>query len=157
MRRNSSEFADLLVRQAKRENQIADLAGTGLERTVVTCRADGCDRSFFGVSNLRDHADAVHTFDDIRQMVAEKGRETYGRDGDYKATPVVPSIWVWVQDIAEDWVVLSVEEASECKLLQMDYSILNSVVTLGEPQEVVRRTVYDAVPSVNANTTTPAS
>lgn len=112
-------------------------------RTI--CTDSACGRAFLTVGAMVDHAEAVHTFDDTRKMVHEVVRETYGRTGDYKATPVIPSIWTWIEDMATDWVVFSVENGNDTTLNKASYSIVDGNVTLGEPIEVRRRTVYEPV------------
>lgn len=131
----------------------ADLAAEGLP-----CWSD-CARTFLDFDQMVEHAERVHvffepdpdraeallTFDDTRKLVHEFIREKFGREGDYRATPPVPSIWTWVEDMASDWVVYSIE-GGETALYKASYSITDGLVTLGEPVEVRRRTVYDPVP-----------
>lgn len=112
--------------------------------TMIECPHDDCDRSFLHKDQLTEHAEAVHTFSDIERLVSERIRETYGQKGDYKAN--VPSVYAWVNDMATDWVVFSVEKGSASTLYKASYSIVDNDVTLGVPAEVVRRTVYEAVP-----------
>lgn len=109
------------------------------------CVAPECERAFRDESALRDHAEAVHTFEDIRRILSEVLREKFGRRGDYKTEPIVPTIWVWIDDFAVDWVVFMVEEGNDSQLLKASYVIVDGVVTLGEPYEVRRRTVYEPV------------
>lgn len=127
--------------------------------SLHSCTATDCAREFL-TEGLRDeHASRVHmagektmeraeallTFDDTRRMVHEFVREKYGRTGDYKATPVIPSIWTWIEDMASDWVVFTVEEGNDTKLYKASYAITDNAVTLGDPVEVRRRTVYEPV------------
>lgn len=141
MKRQDSGYVQVLLRQARLEGG-DDLAGTGIVKTKVTCRAPECGRHFFGLHALQEHAESVHTFDDIRQILNEFVREKFGRPG----TNSKPGIYVWVNDIAEDWVVWSVEDAKDCALYKATYAIdADNKVTLGTPAEVVRRTVYDPV------------
>lgn len=109
------------------------------------CPEEGCERSFRDEAGLFEHAEAVHTFDDIRRLVSEAVREKYGRAGQYNASPPIPAIWVWVDDLADDWVVYMVEEGVDSTLYKASYSITDNEVTLGEPTEVRRRTVYEPV------------
>lgn len=122
------------------------------------CGRDGCARTFVDEALLTQHIHLVHvgektieraealmTFDDTRKIVHEFIREKFGRTGDYKATPVVPSIWTWIEDLATDWVVYTVENGNDTTLYKASYSILDGVVSLGEPVEVRRRTVYEPV------------
>lgn len=121
-----------------------------------------CDRSFLSRSALADHAEAVHapltiqremadkadgepTFSDIEEMVREAVREKYYEPGDYRATPVVESVWAYVRDLSVSWVVFCVESGGDDTLYQASYSILDGKVNLGEPVEVVRKTVYEPV------------
>lgn len=124
---------------------LADIALGQVRRAGIECFEEVCERAFLNFDKMIEHAEAVHTFDDIRMMVREVIREKYGRSGDYQAVPPVPSIWTWIEDLADDWVVFSVEESNDTKLLKASYSIVDNNVTLGEPVEVRRRTVYDAV------------
>ena len=102
------------------------------------------DRNF-SVDQFLDHAEAVHTFDDIQRLVSEAVREKYYRRGNYETAPIVPSVWAWVQDLSEDWVVFTVESDGDTTLYKSAYSITDGAVTLGEPGEVKRRTIYEAV------------
>lgn len=129
-------------------NEKADLASDQVLAVPCMDAADAdCARSFLDFEAMVDHAEAVHTFDDIRAMVSEEIREKYNVRGDYRATPPVPSVWAWVADLADDWVVFELDGDGDSKLYKASYSILDNKVTLGEPVEVVRRTVYDAVNS----------
>lgn len=122
------------------------------------CADPTCARSFLDEAAMTDHARRVHvgektveraeallTFDDTRKIVYEHIRETFGRQGDYKANPIIPSIWTWIEDMAVDWVVYTVEEANDTTLFKASFSILDGVVSLGTPVEVRRRTVYEPV------------
>jgi len=124
------------------EKAYADIATlTGIE-----CPGEDCGRRFFTDEAFIDHAEKVHTFSDIERLVGQELREKFGRRGDYEATPPVSSIWVWISDIADDWVVYQVEGGDNEGLFQIDYTIDQSDnVTFGDPVEVVRRTVYDPV------------
>lgn len=135
--KRSNEYVNQLVEQAQHE-----------QSGRLVCRAHDCDRSFLDVATLTEHAEAVHTFEDIRRMVAEVCRDKYGRRGDYEADPIVPTVWVWIEDLADDWVVFMVEEGNSSDLFKASYEISpEGVVTLGEPLQVRRRTVYDATPA----------
>ena len=117
----------------------------------LSCRAADCGREFRNLDRLRDHAEAVHTFEDIRRILAEYIRETYGKRGDYKADPIVPAIWTWIDDLAADWVVFMVEEGNDSKLLKASYTLVDGNVTIGEAIEVRRRTVYEPVKTEGAS------
>lgn len=140
-------LVDHLVGVAKRENR-ADWSNANSAR--VTCRAEQCGREFRDLAALQDHAEAVHTFDDIRRMVRDAVADKYNVEGDYRATPVLPGTWTYVEDLATDWVVFFKETGSDSSLFKSSYSITDGVVTLGEPVEVTRRTVYEAVSSAPA-------
>lgn len=149
MRTYDSSYADVLVRQAMDEHNASDRANERMDMATmpVICRDQDCGRGFRGLKALRDHAESVHTFSDIEQLLREHIREKFGRRGDYEAEPPIPSIWTWVNDLAVDWVVFTVDGPSnDMKLLKCSYTIdADNNVTLGDPVEVVRRTVYDPV------------
>lgn len=145
MKRRENAYVKVLLDQARLESRL-DMADGRLAKVV--CRAPECGRDFFGLRALQDHAESVHTFSDIEQMVGEQVREQYAKPGDYKATPPISAIYAWVRDIADDWVVFVVE-GTESKLYKADYTITDTKVTLGAPAEVVRRTVYDAASKEN--------
>lgn len=142
MRTKNSEYAKVLVHQAYSEGfnpktGIQELA----DKTSVTCRDPDCGRNFRGLRALQEHAESVHTFNDIQRMLSEVVREKYGKpysDGN-------PGTYVWVEDVSDDWVVFCVEAPKDSSLQKASYSIDGTDVTLGESTEVVRRTVYEAV------------
>ena len=109
--------------------------------SLHACTAPGCSRQFLDRGRLQDHADAVHTFDDITQQVAEALREAFGSGG---ATALGdPRIYCWIQDISDVWVVFQLEiSGGDTSLQQASYTILDGVVSFGDPVEVVRQTVY---------------
>lgn len=122
------------------------------------CNDPTCERAFLDEAAMTGHfwlvhagektierAEALLTFDDTRKIVYEHIREAFGRQGDYKATPIVPAIWTWIEDLAADWVVYTVEEGNEISLFKASYAITDGAVTLGEAVEVRRRTVYEPV------------
>lgn len=122
-------------------NEKASLDVAGEYR--FACHDEACDRAFLDFEQMIDHAEAVHTFDDIRRMVHEAVREEYGNKG---TTGVAgTSKWVWIDDLADDWVVFMIEEGANSQLLKASYSITDGAVTLGEPSEVRRRTVYETL------------
>lgn len=136
-------------------NDAADLAGVV---SPYECYDPTCERAFRAVDTMFEHALVVHegektieraeavlTFDDTRKILHEYIREQFGRTGDYNASPPVPGIWTWIEDMAVDWVVYTVEEGNESTLYKASYSILDGVVSLGEPVEVRRRTVYEPI------------
>lgn len=150
--RRSSGYVKVLIDAAHRKvglmkrDAAATITPLRVECLAPECMDAGSGRPFFGTLALREHAEAVHTFDDIRRVLCDYLRERFGRPGDYNAEPPVQGIWVWVEDLAVDWVVWSREEGTDSMLLKADYSIdADNQITLGEPTEVVRRTVYDPV------------
>lgn len=115
------------------------------QTTLHSCDAPSCGRQFLDVATLRDHADAVHTFDDIRTMVCEALRAKFGDTG---ASPGVTNgpTYLWVVDLADDWVVFQRETADGTGLYKSSYVIdSDGMVTLGDPAGVQRRTVYEPV------------
>jgi len=109
----------------------------------IVCWDESCARQFISFDTMVEHAEAVHTFSDIHQMLREKVREEFGQDGDRNAG--IPHIWVYVVDAAPDWLVFERESEGDSGLFKVSYSIVDNKVTLGEPVEVVRRTVYEPV------------
>lgn len=104
-----------------------------------------CERQFIDAATLHEHADSVHTFDDIRGMVSEEVRETYGTSTNGPSGLSAP--YTWVVDLADDWCVFQLEAVGSCKLMKVGYLLTgNSVTLVGEPFEVVRQTVYVAAP-----------
>jgi hypothetical protein len=139
-------------------NDAAYLTDEATRGFHVPCYDEACTREFIVPSMMLEHADRVHvgektieraeallTFDDTRKIIHEHIREKYGRTGDYNATPPVPGIWTWIEDLATDWVVFTVEEGNESTLYKASYSVVDGVVSLGEPAEVRRRTVYEPI------------
>lgn len=116
--------------------------------SLHTCPEPDCGRAFLDKLSLADHAEAVHTFDDIRQQVSEAVREKFGSGNaaDFPPSPNTPRVYTWVQDIADDWVVFQKETPDDCKLFKSSYAIDgDGNVTLGDPVEVQRQTVYTPV------------
>jgi hypothetical protein len=55
-------------------------------------------------------------------------------------------VWAWVEDLTDEWVVFQLENGGNCSLQQAPYTMDDSgEVTIGDPVEVQRRTVYEAV------------
>jgi hypothetical protein len=133
-----------------RVSAIVDAASLDVHGRTV-CPAPGCDRAFLSVDQLEDHAEAVHTFGDVERLVSEAVREKFGRRGDYQANPPIPSIYCWVNDIATDWVVFTVEGGdTQIKetLYKAPYTVAeDGKVSIGTPVHVRRRTVYEVVGS----------
>lgn len=106
---------------------------------MIECKHEGCSRTFVDVAALNDHADSVHTYDEIRDAVSREVREQYSRQG----TLGQSSVYSWVVDITDTWVVFEVEGQGSLQLWKADYSISDSgVVTLGDPKPVVKKVVY---------------
>lgn len=117
-----------------------------MTHTEINCKEEGCARTFLTDSAADDHAQAVHSFNDIRGLVSDAVRAKFGQRGDYKAIPPICSIYTYVQDLAQDWVVFELEGAGH-DLWKASYVIVDSIVTLGEAVAVARRTVYDPLTS----------
>lgn len=109
----------------------------------LDCPEEGCERKFLNKATLADHAEAVHTFSDIERAVSEAVREKFGKDNG----PNLPRIYAWVNDLADDWVVFTIEAPNQCDLMKASYVFdeANGTVTIGDPVEVVRKTVYEPV------------
>jgi hypothetical protein len=117
------------------------------------CAHADCDRSFIYRSALADHMDRAHvtnllgpgdvaesrTFDDIQQLVAEAVRETYGSSDANSRT------WVWIEALAADWVVFCIDRPNDVNYYRTAYALVGTSVTLGEPTQVARRTIYEHV------------
>lgn len=112
---------------------------------LYACPEGDCERAFLAHTHLVEHAEAVHTFSDTERLVADVVREKYGRRGEG-----VSSIWTWISDLSADWVVFTVE-GDDMVLYKASYSITDGAVTLGEPVEVRRRTVYEPVNQTQGN------
>ena len=112
--------------------------------TRIPCVDEDCAREFLTDAAMEEHAAAVHTFDDIRRTVTDALKDTYGRRGNYSASPVIPSIYIYVVDLASDWVVFE-RDSNGSDLWRCSYAITDNVVTLGDATQVARRTVYDPV------------
>ena len=109
--------------------------------TLLSCPDAACTRMFIDQAALTDHAEAVHTFDDVRTLVKDALESKFG-----SSDPNTPRCYCWIQDIADDWVVANVSTNGDSCLQKLSYSIVDDVVTLGEPVKVARRTVYDPLP-----------
>ena len=120
---------------------MGDKASSGTP--LYECPEEHCGRSFRDEAMLFDHAEAVHTFDDIRRMLAEAVREKYGKP----SSATQAGTYVWIDDLATDWLVFMIEEPGDSKLMKASYSVTDNQVTLGDPVEVRRRTVYEPVSS----------
>lgn len=121
----------------------------------IVCIDADCDRKFLGFDSMKDHAEAVHTFSDVEELVRDAVREKYNIDGNSQATPPVPYTYAWCRDFATDWVVFEVSQGGagrreKSTLYKASYSITDGAVSLGEPVEVVRKTVYEPVKQTTA-------
>lgn len=125
------------------------------ESAMHACTDPNCERSFLDAAALDEHASAVHTFEDTRQLVSEALREKYGVgiNGASKV-PYEQRTYVYVRDIAEDWVVFDEESGgmSRSVMKKVGYALddKGQVAFVGEPVEVVRKTVYEAKTPVGA-------
>jgi hypothetical protein len=109
----------------------------------VACRDTACVREFLTEQAMQEHAEAVHTFNDQRQIVQDALRDTYGRK--YDPTTKVESVYVWIRDQADDWVVFE-REGTGSDLWKVGYVIgPDNKVTFGEAVQVVQRTVFEPV------------
>lgn len=130
-----------------RERLTGDKASAG----IVPCLdLAECERTFLSVEVMLDHAEAVHTFSDVEELVRDAVRDKYNRDGNSQAVPPVPYVYAWCRDFATDWVVFEMSEGGagrkeKSTLFKASYSITDGQVTLGDPVEVVRKTVYEPV------------
>lgn len=112
--------------------------------SLHTCTQPDCRRAFLDTASLYEHAEAVHTFDDIRQTVADALRESFGSQGTTNQGD--PRVYCWLVDIADDWAVFQQEvSGGDTALLKVSYSIIDGEVNFGTPFEVMRKTVYEAV------------
>lgn len=110
---------------------------------MLKCKRVDCDRQFLDQASMADHAEAVHTFSDIERVVSDALREKHGTGS---GSTVGNRTYVWISDIAEDWVVFTVDKPNgDMDLLRSSYSIVDGEVNLGEAAEVRRRTVYELV------------
>lgn len=125
-------------------NEKADLAHEGVAAQVACIETD-CSRAFLEFDQMVDHAEAVHTFSDIEELVRDAVRDKYNREGNYKVDPPIRSIYAWVRDTSADWVVFEMNRDDKGTLYKASYTITDGVVSLGEPVEVVRKTVYEPV------------
>lgn len=110
---------------------------------LYECPEDECDRAFLTEDALSDHADSVHTYDEIQRAVGKEVRSRFARPGSLG----VPSVFAWVVDISDTWVVFTVENEGGENLYRSDYTMDDSgKVTLGDPTPVVRKIVYVPAP-----------
>ena len=113
-----------------------------------TCEAPDCGRAFLDKASLVEHAEAVHTYDDVRQVVCDAVREKWGNNGNDARGE--PRVYVWLVDIADDWCVFQLEvSGGDTSMQKVSYAITDGEVNFGNPYEVVRRTVYEPVRSSN--------
>lgn len=112
------------------------------------CKDAACERAFINQDLLTEHAAAVHTFDDTRQLVATALREKYGVGiGMASKLPYEQRTYIYLRDLAQDWVVFDMEPGgSEAKMMKVGYAVddKGEVAFVGEPVEVLKKTVYEA-------------
>jgi hypothetical protein len=104
----------------------------------LACPAPGCNRVFLDAAIRRDHADAVHSFDDITELIDDALQETFGTDGGSGK----PAIQVWLEEIGDEWAVFASSDVKDGALRRVSYSITNGNVSFGVPVEVERQTVF---------------
>lgn len=110
---------------------------------TVACRDADCSREFLTEQAMADHAEAVHTFGDQRQIVQDALKDAYGQKSNYDLK--IQGIYIWIREQAADWVVFEREGAGS-DLWKVSYVIdSDNKVTLGEPVQVVQRTVFEPV------------
>ncbi|NUS01932.1 MAG: hypothetical protein HOV97_05135 [Nonomuraea sp.] len=107
----------------------------------IPCYDENCTRSFLDFAKMADHAEAVHTFDDIRMIVSEGLREKYATKSDSYST----SVYIYIVDLADDWVVFEASKGGNDDYYKASYSIIDNVATFGALTEVRRRTLWEAV------------
>lgn len=117
-----------------------------MTHTEINCKEEGCERTFLSDTAALDHAQAVHTFNDIRSLVSEAVRAKFGRRGNYDVTPVISSIYTYVVDIAADWAVFEADGSGH-DLWKVSFAITDNIVTLGDAVAVAKRTVYETLTS----------
>jgi hypothetical protein len=121
----------------------ADKADADDGAALIDCPE--CARAFLHEVQLLDHAEAVHTFSDVERIVNEAVRERFGKK---RTASDKNYIYLWINDIAEDWCVFTVEGNAASTTYKIPYTLGgddNLTVTLGDPYEVRRRTVWDKV------------
>lgn len=107
---------------------------------TTTCLHEDCQREFLDNAAMIEHAEAVHSFDEIRVAVAYAVREKWGKT----PTEKTPGTYTWIEALASDWVVFEVEGPTQGTLFKASYEIKDGDVSFGTPVEVMRRTVYEA-------------
>jgi hypothetical protein len=143
VRESGSDDEGRVFKAAERKKLAGKTAKASIE--LIDCPEPDCGRTFLDEDRLTEHAEAVHTFGDVERIVNEAVREKFGK----KRTAADKNyIYVWVNDIADDWCVFTVEGNAANTTYKIPYTLGgddNLAVTLGEPYEVRRRTVYDKV------------
>lgn len=123
------------------------MADTASLAGLHTCNA--CERTFVDLAILADHAEALHSFDETREIVRNALSKQFGAPSVTPLGTPQHAMYVWVAELASDWVVFEVDTpapGSSTKLMKATYTIADDgAVTFGTPKEVVRRTVYDTV------------
>lgn len=104
------------------------------------CSMSDCDRWFSTEKGLQDHAEAVHSHNEVEQLLRTALQTKL--QNELGTRP-----YVYIADAADDWVVYEVEGRGVAlqKLLKSSYTIKNGVAEIADGIEVRRRTVYEPV------------
>lgn len=100
------------------------------EMTMITC--SDCERQFFDQPSLDDHAEAVHTHNEVYEILNNAIESKFGRRS-------------YIHDVADDWVVFVTwsDYSDDRKMLKVSYSMDDSgSVSFGDPSEVRRKISY---------------
>jgi hypothetical protein len=82
--------------------------------------------------------EADRTHNQTRELLQAALKERFGAEDNY----------VWVRDVADEWVVYDLENPTECDTLRIGYTISDdNVVALatGDPEKVVATTTYERI------------
>ncbi len=102
-----------------------------------SCPVEGCGRTFIDAALLNDHADSVHTYGELNDMLRSAVREAYTPTG-----PGSNTCWIWIRDFTDPWVVFSLEDTNGDTLYQANYSVSGEEISFETPVEVEVRTTY---------------
>lgn len=107
--------------------------------SLLGCSHEGCARQFTDQAALLDHAEAVHTYSERRQLVSMAVRTAHGKDS-------------YLLDLADDWLVFDTydESAGGYKVFKQSYSMdaKGNIKLAGGMMEVVRKISYVPVPKI---------
>lgn len=109
------------------------------EMTMLKC--GDCERQFFTEATLNDHAEAVHTHNEVHELLNLAIENKFGRRS-------------YLHDVADDWVVFVTwsDYSDDRKMLKASYSLdEEGKVSFGEPSEVRRKTTYVDAPGDSAD------